>query len=192
MSVNDCFMEGSHPSVSSFDPSEGYPKRRKKYQSSKKVSNQKPVKPAFSKLIQLISVRERSSKEILVRLMREGYTCEQSSQAIERAVECGLVDNCRFAESFIRTKVAAGKGKRSIEIELLNKHDIDIETVSGWPEEFGLDSESQTDAAFNLLLQHPPRSKDLWGSAYRKLIHKGYTSQVANQAVRLWFNDQNS
>lgn len=179
-------------SVCSFDPDECYsrkPKRSRRSSSDEKEpSSAKPKKSAFGMIVHLCSVRDRSSQELRDRLQKEAYSPDDADAAIIRALECGLVDDDRFADSFIRTKVSAGKGRVWIQRELA-KHGINVDSLPLWPDEYGLCDGDQAQCAISFLRSHPPRAKDAYGSAYRKLVQRGYSCQIATQAARAWMEE---
>lgn len=198
-------------SVCSFDPDEGRSRsrHRQKHQNRQgipesnyrkgsgnrfsddgdSVSSVKEKKPVFSALVHLCSIRDRSCAELNERLQKDGYPPAEVQEAIERATECGLVDDARFADCFVRTKVAAGKGRVWIQRELSIKHGFDAERLEGWPGEYGLSECDQLESAISFLKTHPPRAKDLYSSAYRKLAQRGYSASVARDAARTWMKD---
>ena len=140
---------------------------------------------AFERLVSLCEVRDRSRAELFERLEKDGYDALATEQAISRATECGILDDIRFAQSYIRGHASSGKGSVAIE-KGLEKHGIDPSTLEGWPDGFGLDERAQTERARALLESHPPKAKDAWGAAFRKLVSKGYPASVASRACRLW------
>ncbi len=140
---------------------------------------------ALERIIALSAVRDRSSRELRERLGRDGYDPKDVEVAIERSMECGIVDDMRFADSFVRGKVAAGKGSCAIERELA-KHGIDLASLPGWPHDYAMDEDEQMERAVDYLNSHPPKAKDAWASAYRKLVGRGYSASVASRAARRW------
>ncbi len=173
------------PAVSSFDPSEGLRKPRRRKPSVDANARVKPKRPAFKRIVQLCSVRDRSEQELMKRLLQEGYSELEAEEAVAYSVECGLVDNLRFADAFIRARISLGKGELAIQNDL-EKHGISLSDIPHWPESYGYDEQSQVEAAAQFLQAHPPKAKDLWGAGYRKLIGKGYSSYVSSKAVRIW------
>ena len=144
---------------------------------------------AFRKLVDLVNVSDRSEKAMRERLMRDEFDERAVEEAIERAKSYGFIDDRRFADVLIRSRISQGKGTAGIERELAS-HDIDPNDVPGWPYEYGIDSESELDRALSFLERKPPRSKNLREGAYRKLMQKGFTSSVASSAARMWFERQ--
>lgn len=145
---------------------------------------------AFSKIHRLVAVRERASEELRQRLRREGFSEEATEKALERALMSGLVDDSRFAEALVRTRLASGKGMRGIEAEL-EKWGIDPGAAIAHQEETcGEDAEVQR--ALEVLRRRPPKAKNQRDAAYRRLMQKGYGSSIASTAARLWNEQQTS
>ena len=143
---------------------------------------------AFLRIQSLFSHRDRSELEVTQRLLKEDYRPEAVEQAIDRAKCCGLVDDIRFADAFIRARIHAGKGRCGIESDLKSKG-IDPATLPDWPYRYPeVSQESQLKRAQELLAKQPPRSKNPLQSAYAKLIRKGYAPSVAKRAATTWFN----
>lgn len=140
---------------------------------------------AFRKVERLSLVRERASSELRGRLVREGFPEDVTVRAVDRAVACGLVDDLRYAEVLIRTRLTAGHGRYGIESEL-STLGIDPSKVPGWPDVFFGDDEDEIDRAITLIERKPPRAKNPRGAAYRRLIGKGYSQTAAYSAARLW------
>lgn len=139
---------------------------------------------AFAKIQRLISVRERCESELRARLLRDGFASEDAESALRRAVSCGLVDDLRYAGVLIRSRIAQGRGRSGIVAEL-ERVGIDASLVPGWPDEyFPEDAPSEIERALELLRRKPSRSKDVRGAAFRRLMGKGYSQQVAYDAAR--------
>lgn len=142
---------------------------------------------AFRKIELLLSVRDRSVLEIKNRLIREQYSQSAISESIDRALRCGYLNDDRFADYFIRSKLRASKGISGI-IRDLKDHGIDATLIPGFPDVFLEDSGSQLENAVRLLQRKPPRAKNQRQAAYAKLIRNGYSSNIASQAVRAWID----
>ena len=74
---------------------------------------------AFRKIERLCLVRERASEQLRQRLAREGFEAEAVEAALDRALACGLVDDGRFADVLVRSRLAQGRGRRGIAAELI-------------------------------------------------------------------------
>ena len=163
-----------------------YEARRRKREESRKTIAERT--DCFDRIVALCAVRDRSSTELVERLGKDGYTSAQVEEALGRSRECGLVDDARFADAFVRGRVSAGKGARGIEKSLL-EHGIDPLSLEGWPEAYGMSEEEQVERGCDYLRSHPPRAKDAWAAAYRKLLSRGYSARIASKACRLWADE---
>lgn len=169
---------------------------------------------AFEKVTRLACARERGSRELVDRLVRDGFSREVAKSAVQRALDCGLIDDVRYGTVLVRTRVAQGRGRKGIEDEL-ERAGIAASDIPGWPEEFfsvddfdpfrvnanaedgvvgcsfGCESsdEQEIERALALLRRKPPRSKNIQASAYRKLVTKGYSTSVASAATRRFMEE---
>ena len=151
---------------------------------SKKYPSEKETK---KKVERLCLYREQHSKLLKERLLREGYNEVYVDTAIQWALRYGLINDMRYAEVLIRTRVSAGKGMAGIVRELEDLK-IDFDAIEGWPEEFGLFEERELERALNFLKRRPTRSKRPRDAAYAKLRRKGYSSSISAEAARIWSN----
>lgn len=169
---------------------------------------------AFEKVTRLACKRERGSRELVDRLVRDGFSREVAKSAVQRALDCGLIDDVRYGTVLVRTRVAQGCGRKGIEDEL-DRAGIAATDIPGWPDEFfsfsgfnpfcvadndedglvdcsfGCESsdEQEVERALALLRRKPPRSKNIQASAYRKLVTKGYSTSVASAATRRFMEE---
>lgn len=169
---------------------------------------------AFEKVTRLACARERGSRELADRLVRDGFSREVAESAVRRALDCSLIDDTRYGAVLIRTRVAQGRGRKGIEDEL-ERAGIVASDIPGWPEEFfSVDDfdpfrvnanaedgvvgysfgsvssdEQEIERALALLRRKPPRSKNIQASAYRKLVTKGYSTSVASAATRRFMEE---
>ncbi len=140
---------------------------------------------AFARIIRLSSVRDRCQSELHERLLKEDYRSADIEEALSRAVRCGLVDDLRFADMLVRSRISSGKGAASISREL-ERRGIDPFLLEGWPEAYGCDRDAQIDRAVSFLSRKPPHGNNLRSAAYRKLAAKGYSQEVSTVAARTW------
>ena len=116
----------------------------------------------------------------------------QSNDALKKII--ALVNASDKSERAIRdrlgSRISQGRGSAGI-IRELAENDIDAEDVPGWPYDYPLSTEEETERAIGLLQRKPPHAKNKREAAYRRLMQKGYPSMVASSAARLWFEAQN-
>ncbi len=144
----------------------------------------------FSRIVKIVSFRDYSEAELRSKLEAEEFSDECIAQALARAVSCGLVDDNRFADAYIRGRLAAGKGIEGIRYEL-SKRGIDASNVPGWPDEYlPFGEEGEFERALQLLERKPPRSKNLREGAFRKLVSHGFSVSVAQNAARAWLEHE--
>ncbi|MGN0301516.1 MAG: regulatory protein RecX [Anaerotardibacter sp.] len=141
---------------------------------------------AFRKIQQLISVRDRSVHEIEQRLITLNYSPESIQIAIERALECNYLNDKRFAEIYLRSKVNRNKGLQGAKRDLLG-HNISESCIDECIEIY-FNEDDEEERAYLLLCQKPPRAKNAFQAAYGKLIRNGYQSNVALAATKRWIS----
>lgn len=138
---------------------------------------------AFRKIERLCLVREQASEQLRQRLVRDGFEHDAIEAAIARALACGLVDDRRFADVLVRSRLSQGRGRRGIASEL-ERLGIDSDAVDTLVDMD--DDASEVDRALALLDRKPPRSKNRRDGAYRRLAQKGFSASVSSTAARLW------
>lgn len=144
---------------------------------------------AFRKIERLLMVRDRSVTEITSRLQRDRFTDRAITEAVERSLRCGYLDDDRFADGFIRSRLRASKGINGI-VRDLKDHGIDAYAIPGFPDNYLEEQGSQLENAIRLLERKPPRAKNQKQAAYAKLIRNGFSSSVASSAVKVWIARQ--
>lgn len=141
---------------------------------------------AMRKIERLCSLREQASAALRERLVRDGFSEKVAEEAVARAVECGLVDDARFADVLVRCRLAAGKGCAGIARELAS-HGIDPAHVESYLDAAEAGSDAELSRALDLLERKPPRAKNAREAAYRRLVGKGFSSSIASSAARTWW-----
>ncbi len=142
---------------------------------------------AFKKILRWVKVRDRSVKETRTRLLRDGFGCSAVDAAIEKAIDYRFLDDARFADTLIRSRLNQGKGLDGA-VRELQRHGISADTLlPGFPEEYLADRPSQQDSAFALLCKKPPRAKNARQAAYAKLVRAGYPMALSAEVANRWF-----
>ena len=144
-----------------------------------------PVEKAVKKIIALFNASDRSERSSRERLEREGFEESAIDESVERAKRWGLIDDARFAQILVRSRLSQGKGSAGI-VRDLAANGIDADEVPGWPYEFPVSYEEELERALSLLERKPPTAKNARDAAYRRLMQKGYPSSVASAAARTW------
>lgn len=142
---------------------------------------------AFSRLTSMIDRRDYSTKEASNKLALDGYSQKSIEYAVKRAIELNFLNNQRFAEVFIRSKLSMGWGKLRIEHELSNKG-IDIVEVSGWPDDF-YEEQSESDRAYSFICTKAIPEKQAYQKLMRKLISRGFSYASASDAVKRYLQE---
>lgn len=137
---------------------------------------------AMDRVAKLVERRDYSSKEAADKLRQDGYPQSVVESTVERAVGAHLIDDRRFAEVFVRTKVSAGWGMRRIEREL-SRRGIEAQELPGWPYEY-LDPDDERDRALEVALRHRVSGKNQLQKMVRFLVGKGFSTGVAYDVAR--------
>ncbi len=140
---------------------------------------------AFKKIIALVNVSDRSERTIRQRLQREDYDEVAIEESVSRAKQYGFIDDVRFAEILIRSRISQQKGSAGI-IRELSENGIQADEVPGWPYDYPVSYEEELNRALEVLNRKPPHAKNKRDAAYRRLMQKGYPSSVASSAARMW------
>ena len=143
---------------------------------------------AFKKIVSLVNHADRSEKTIRERLSRDGYNDSDIDIAVQRAIDCGFIDDMRFAEVLVRSRISQLKGAAGI-VRELSGNGIEATDIPGWPYEFGASREEEIDRALSFLHKKPPHTKNLRDGAFRKLVQRGFASDVASSAARMYTDD---
>lgn len=140
---------------------------------------------AFKRIVMLVNASDKSEVAIRDRLKRIGFEQTYIDESVERAKACGYIDDMRFGEVLVRSRISQGKGSAGIARELAD-NGIEADSIPGWPYEFPLSSEDELQRALDVLRRKPIRAKGKREAAYRKLVQRGYPSSVASSAARIW------
>ena len=141
------------------------------------------VEPGLAKerALRLLGYRERSEVELAAKLGDSGYGEAIVAPIVARFRELGLVDDERFAGTFVRSRVAAGLGTRRIQRELAEKG------VSTHVASAALDQdcpvEAQLSRARESLRGRTATDRKTRDRLVRWLVSRGYDLSTAIEAV---------
>ncbi len=140
-----------------------------------------------TRLNELIDKRDYSEKEAFKKLRQDGYTADIAQELVDRARECGLIDDVRFAKSFIRFKLSCGWGTKKISYELARRG-VDVKEVPGWPDEF-FEDESEYELAYKAASKKRITGKNDYQKIVRFLGSRGFSFGVSASVARQILND---
>ena len=140
---------------------------------------------AFRRIERLACAREQASEALRRRLARDGFSAEAAEAAVGRAVSCGLVDDRRYADVLVRSRLAQGRGVQGIRAELASLG-IEPPCEDGFAGGLSDDHDSEVERALGVLERKPPRAKNARAAAYRRLMQKGFGAAVSTAAARIW------
>lgn len=135
---------------------------------------------AVSRLRGLVDRRDYSRLEAERKLKEDGYWPPVIEDVLTRACAGRLLDDGRFAETFIRSKVSAGWGPVRIERELARRG-IAVDEVPGWREEFLEEDEEQR--AWELVERRSVPSKNPYEKTVRFLVSRGFGYDIAKRCA---------
>jgi len=75
---------------------------------------------AFDYGAYILGLHDRSEKELYEKLLKKGYTPEESASAMAKLVDYGYVDDTRYARHYAEQKLHS-YGKRKVEYDLIYK-----------------------------------------------------------------------
>ena len=140
-------------------------------------------KSALNKIINYCNYRDRSTKEIKIKLLDLNYSIEIIDSAISQAIELGIVDNFRFSKSFSRGKNQKNRwGKIKIAYEL-KKKGLNNKEIT-----FGLESIKEK-TYYKILMKsievYKRKSKNFEKNKLIKhLINKGYETALVISTIK--------
>ncbi|MGI6755512.1 MAG: regulatory protein RecX [Atopobiaceae bacterium] len=136
----------------------------------------------WSRVVDIASRREISVSEVRDRLKRDGFDSFYVDQALKRAISCSLLDDARYADVYIRSKISAGWGQRRIERELTSRR-IDCYELAGWPYAY-FDADEEYERAVEIAARKHVSDKNAFPKLVRFLMNRGFGMDVAKRAAQ--------
>ena len=140
---------------------------------------------ATSKALWLLGRREYSKKEMIMRLVKDGFDKSASAESVEILASSGVIDDERFAYNFAyNLHINRRLGKRAIITELCLKG-VDREIAETYANEFCNDEVS--DAAEIIRIKYKGFNEDekINRRMFAGLQRKGYSYSVIKSAMDL-------
>jgi regulatory protein len=96
------------------------------------------IEAAFRTVLRALEVRAYARSDLGRRLRRKGHASAATEAALARAAELGLLDDGAFAQSYVETRAARGRGPSRLTRDLLamgvDRSLIDRALAVQWPE----------------------------------------------------------
>lgn len=137
---------------------------------------------ARQRVLRLVSRRDHSRQEVLSKLCDDGYPADVRRSVVDAAQRGGVLDDARFAESFVRGKLAAGWGEARI-VRELRARGVEAHELDGWPYAF-FDPEDELARARQVVSRRTFREPNARAKAVRFLVGRGFSYGVACEAAR--------
>lgn len=136
----------------------------------------------WERVLSMVKARERSSQDVSDRLCDEGFPRQIAHEAADRALRCSLIDDARFGEVFVRSKIRAGWGRARIE-RALEQQGVTASTIPGYPGEF-FSAEGEEDRAWSLLERRSVPERNPEQKLARYLVNKGFGMGLSMRLAR--------
>ena len=148
-------------------------------------------KEAFEKIIIFCNYRERSSKEVLIKLSSFGYGSNTSKKIIDKLKKINMINDLRFSKSFSRGKFKINKwGKNKIKSYLINKGISENEITQGLE---SIDNEIYLETLKSLLINKKKTIKEeeevnlkkqkIFNYLYQKGYEKNLIFNIINRYI---------
>ncbi len=140
---------------------------------------------ALNRVYRSLSAKEQSSKKLRNKLELEGYPPSSIEYALNKAASVGVLDDVRYCDMLVRSTLSQGKGmnKCLAEIESLGIDPMNLESYSEYVQN---EDANELDRALDYLSNHRTHAKDIRASAFRKLVSRGYSLDIASKASRIY------
>ncbi len=135
----------------------------------------------FAYACRLLARREYSEGELRRKLKTRWPESDRLEETIRLLLDEGMLCDSRFAEAFVRSRVARLQGPRKIRAEL-SRRDVSETIVTQSLEESAID---WRDLARQWLGRQPEISNDyeMRAKYYRRLLNRGFTHDQAMDAL---------
>ena len=138
---------------------------------------------ATARVTELQASRDHSSRDLIERLVRDGYGTDGARRVVEAPAGTKVVSDRRFAEAFVHQKLQAGWGSGRIEREL-KRHGIDARDVLvGWPEDY-TDADDEYERALEAASRKHVREPNAYAKLVRFLCGRGFSQNVSMRAAK--------
>jgi regulatory protein len=137
---------------------------------------------ASERAMRYLGYRERSVHEVVRRLCDDGYPEAVVHSTASRLVDLALIDDDRFARSWVRSRVAAGFGERRIRRELAERGVAEALIDDALSEEQGGEAD-ELQRALAALGTRRATDRAARERLIRRLVTRGFSFGVATKAA---------
>lgn len=142
---------------------------------------------AKDRALRLLSYRERSSDDLMRRLVDDGYPEPVASSVVEALRRIGFVDDARFASSLAHSRSSRALGRTRI-LRDLSAAGVDAETAMSAVEE-ALPVEDESSAALTFARRAAAKRGATVEKVASALVRRGYRPALAFESARTAFGD---
>ncbi len=157
---------------------------------SSRPRRQRPELTPTQRALGLLVRREHSKKELARKLEAKGVAKEDARAAVAKLTDAGWQDDGRFAEQWVRSKVACGYGPLRIQAEL-RMHALTDEAIS---HAFATVEDSWPALAHEQVRRRFPQAFNADRNAQRKaaehLLRRGFSMGHVQAALKCDFDDE--
>ena len=139
--------------------------------------------------LRLVARRDYSRKEALEKLALHGFGTSVSQRVVQELIDIHAIDDSRFADVFIRSKINAGWGLSRIEREL-SRRGVAAKAIEGWPYEY-TDPDDELERATEIAQRKRVSAPNAWQKLVRFLVGRGFGLDVAKRAATAALADGN-
>ena len=142
---------------------------------------------AFDYGAYILGLHDRSEKELYEKLLKKGYTPEESASAMAKLANYGYIDDARYARHYAEQKLHS-YGKRKVEYDLLHKG-VSAEIVAEVLEEL-VDEEIMVDEIKTVMQKKLkgsiPEDRAQLKKLFDSFARKSYEYELVKKAYNLY------
>lgn len=133
------------------------------------------------RMLSLLNGKDYATKTLREKLLSDGYEPSLVEDVLAKAQKGRLLDDARYAESYIFAKARKGLSQTKIAHEL-EVQGISVQELSGWPQDFF--DQGEKERAYKTACQKSFSEKNRYEKIVRFLVTKGYSYDIANSIAR--------
>lgn len=142
------------------------------------------VKSIRERAMDLLARREHSRYELYNKLRQKGFESNEIEAALERLLSDGLLDDARFAESYVRYRAQAGFGPLRICLEL-RERGIEESVINDLINQPEIDWEKHLRAAWlKKYNQLEPFGSKAYAAQLRFLTQRGFAPETIHKILQ--------